>query len=856
MKLSEHADHTERVVGIRGEDIHKWIDGFFDIEGFDDFVRTGKDGQFDPYGHRKFRHCREALEDAIKEFEGKYTREQIVRVFETHLKDDYDGYIPVQSDFEDGKFREKYHEAEDSERILNESELKEYFAGKRYAAEKKHQKNSGNLKFWLSILVPTVAAILLFVASIFALVLPQFRSNLISQKKVMIRELTVSASSIIHYYIQQVEDGEWSLNEAQQRAAEEIRDLRYGEENKDYYWITDMHPRMIMHPYRQDLTGKDLSYYLDEENKSGKLLFVEFVKLVKESNEGYLEYYWQWKDDADTKAPKLSYVRGIPEWGWIIGTGIYINDVHAEIQNLTHKILVTFGFITLGLIVILIYIVRQSLRIEHNRQKAESGLIEAKERYRALVEASNEGYVMELEGDHVYSNLTFQRITGYNEEESQSSSIWEELLLDSPENQAALHTIKKALKGKTVRGEFEACIQKKNGEPMEVLIQISRIFFSEKNGHVISLRAITRKKTASFYPSHSSSQSLDRLVDEIKKSETEGHLIRTLNRLSSMVGQRLEDDSDLVRTRNSIATIYHETVIRHIQLDLKNHELPTVHYSFVSLGSAARQEMTFFSDQDHALIFEVPDGEKLDEVRHKFLQFANRICKKLDHAGYPFCHGGIMASNPKWCLSLEEWKQYVSKQIQTATPESIREVNIFMDMQHLHGDTTLVDQLQKHIFEESARHQVFFNCYAHNCLFYKLPLNMLGQLKTEQKDGEECINIKECITLLVLLGRIYSLKHGVSQLPTIERLQTLATRGIIQKRSVEKMVAMFNFFWRLRFNHQLGAHGNLRKVDEFLRIHNLTEDEMSLLKSYLSALSRYQKKISYDFLGVDPNLAE
>ncbi|MEE9369342.1 MAG: hypothetical protein V3V05_10855 [Pontiella sp.] len=99
VKISTHADHTEKLVGIRLEDIHKWIDGFFDAADFDHFVKTGSRRGFNPYNHRKYRHCAEALEDAYAEFEGKYTREQINAVFECHLRDDYDGFIPLQEDF-------------------------------------------------------------------------------------------------------------------------------------------------------------------------------------------------------------------------------------------------------------------------------------------------------------------------------------------------------------------------------------------------------------------------------------------------------------------------------------------------------------------------------------------------------------------------------------------------------------------------------------------------------------------------------------------------------------------------------------------------------------------------------------
>ena len=80
-----------------------------------------------------------------------------------------------------------------------------------------------------------------------------------------------------------------------------------------------MHPHIIVHPYRPDLEGKDISEFADP---NGKRLFVEFVKVVKAKKAGYVDYEWQWKDDPGRIVPKISYVKGFEPWGWIVGTGI------------------------------------------------------------------------------------------------------------------------------------------------------------------------------------------------------------------------------------------------------------------------------------------------------------------------------------------------------------------------------------------------------------------------------------------------------------------------------------------------------------------------------------------------------
>ena len=110
-------------------------------------------------------------------------------------------------------------------------------------------------------------------------------------------------------------------------SAAQIAALRYGPENKDYFWINDMHPTMVMHPYKPKLNGKDLSGIKDP---NGKKLFVEFVKVCRENGAGFVDYHWP-KYGADEPQPKLSFVKLFKKWNWVIGTGMYIDDLDTMI---------------------------------------------------------------------------------------------------------------------------------------------------------------------------------------------------------------------------------------------------------------------------------------------------------------------------------------------------------------------------------------------------------------------------------------------------------------------------------------------------------------------------------------------
>ena len=106
-----------------------------------------------------------------------------------------------------------------------------------------------------------------------------------------------------------------------------VRSMRFSDGN--YVWINDMHPTMIMHPIATQLDGKDLS---ETKDPHGKRLFMEMVKVCKANGEGMVDYMWAKPGETEAK-PKVSYVRLIPELGWIIGTGAWIEDITASLQK-------------------------------------------------------------------------------------------------------------------------------------------------------------------------------------------------------------------------------------------------------------------------------------------------------------------------------------------------------------------------------------------------------------------------------------------------------------------------------------------------------------------------------------------
>ena len=158
------------------------------------------------------------------------------------------------------------------------------------------------------------------------------RENIYKEKKRSLRNAAEIALSEIEFYFQKFQSSEITMEVAKQQAAITISSIRYGLVSKDYFWIqeeVDGKPYMVMHPFKPEMNGTDLSTY---EDTKGKHIFIEFMNVAEESSSGgYVSYYWQYYDDATKIVPKLSFVIKYDIWGWVIGTGIYINDVDALI---------------------------------------------------------------------------------------------------------------------------------------------------------------------------------------------------------------------------------------------------------------------------------------------------------------------------------------------------------------------------------------------------------------------------------------------------------------------------------------------------------------------------------------------
>ena len=151
-------------------------------------------------------------------------------------------------------------------------------------------------------------AVVAFLAVVSALVYRSYLS-LMDEKLHMTRSVVEQSIKIAETYQQQEKAGQLSTADAQAKAGAEIRAIRY--DGKEYVWVNDMQPKVVIHPIKPELEGKDMS---DMKDPNGKRLFVEFVNAVKADGAGYVDYLWP-RPGSTEPEPKRSYVKGFAPWG-------------------------------------------------------------------------------------------------------------------------------------------------------------------------------------------------------------------------------------------------------------------------------------------------------------------------------------------------------------------------------------------------------------------------------------------------------------------------------------------------------------------------------------------------------------
>jgi CBS domain-containing protein len=253
---------------------------------------------------------------------------------------------------------------------------------------------------------------------------------------------------------------------------------------------------------------------------------------------------------------------------------------------------------------------------------------------------------------------------------------------------------------------------------------------------------------------------------------------------------------------------------------------PPSPFSFFVMGSAGRSEQSVWSDQDHGIIY----LDQSDEVKAYFLALGTEISNGLYQAGYPYCDGGVMASNPLWCKSLTEWQQQLQQWVLESSWESIRYLLIFLDGRSVYGEQVYVKHLKTYVYQTVHKDHLVTK-FLNNTMYLKKGINVLGKLLVEthgQNSGS--LNIKEIGNFpYVNAVRLLAIKENLFETSTLSRLERIPTAWI---PPADKEGFKQHFLKLLTYRLKFGDHTDYDS-GHYLPINRLTKEQTKEFKDII-----------------------
>ncbi|MGB5820622.1 MAG: DUF294 nucleotidyltransferase-like domain-containing protein [Saonia sp.] len=337
------------------------------------------------------------------------------------------------------------------------------------------------------------------------------------------------------------------------------------------------------------------------------------------------------------------------------------------------------------------------------------------------------------------------------------------------------------------------------------------------------------------------------LFKEVKRAKTADKLYTVRQKVQQLLNGYLDQQIPISFITKIVSAINDALVQRAIDLSLEEMDTPPpIRFGWLMLGSQGRKEQLLLTDQDNALVFEDVSKADYDYTKDYFLRLARCITKKLNIIGFEYCPADMMASNPKWCMSLSEWKKQFNSWITQPDEDKIMLSTIFFDYHLVYGHHELVDQLSESIFKSIDSYEIFLNFLGLNALKNPPPLSFFRQFLVEQGgEHKDQFDIKaRAIMPLVDAARLLILSHKiVGHNSTVLRFEELMRLEPQNKDLYTFCIDAFEIL--LRFRTQQG----LKKNDSgrFIDLKTLSKIDRLKLKGCFTPIKGIQELIRVRF---------
>ena len=324
-----------------------------------------------------------------------------------------------------------------------------------------------------------------------------------------------------------------------------------------------------------------------------------------------------------------------------------------------------------------------------------------------------------------------------------------------------------------------------------------------------------------------------------------------LGRKTPMVIRTLMEEGARADNVSRMVAVLNDLILeRLLTLCIRRAGTPPVPFAWILLGSEGRREQTFRTDQDNALAYARPDKPKEQaEAAAYFADLSEAVIDHLERCGFPRCPGDMMASNPRWRKTEQDWQTYFLDLIQRPEPDHLLHATIFFDLRHGFGDPRMCDRLRATIASHAPQSGVFLKLLARDCLRQNPPLTFFKNFMVE-KDGRHKNRLdlkKRGIMPFVDFSRLTALAAGVHRTNTLDRLRAVHDKGVISSQLFNEIREAYAFITQIRMVHQLRCMEQDREPDNYLDPSRLTELEKRTLKQAFAVLGEMQSHIRDTF---------
>jgi len=333
----------------------------------------------------------------------------------------------------------------------------------------------------------------------------------------------------------------------------------------------------------------------------------------------------------------------------------------------------------------------------------------------------------------------------------------------------------------------------------------------------------------------------------IDKAHDVSELVSLFTEFSKHLGIMARKQVDPGTIGSSLASVSDRITRRLIAFSIDSAGPPPVDFAFIALGSEARMEQSFATDQDNAIIYaDIPESET-GKVQAYFNRLGEIVCEHLNTIGFHYCKGRIMASNPRWNKPLGTWKHYFSQWAAITEPKNMMEISIFFDMRTIYGSEPFVDELRRHIEIITSGNGSFFFNLAESVLSVRPLVGLTGGLHTEKLEDKELLDLKAALTPFIMFGRIYSIRHKIRLTNTTGRFQSLQAMQVLPPAVCRELLFGYHLLMQIRYRNQAGQIEKGEVAGNTLDLQELPDAEVSLLKKIITATTAMQNQLNIDF---------